>query len=244
MNISASEAVRSGCRAYPTWAAYGVRPKWRTLTPPVVIAGRLSSRYQSVEVTEYVNLDSGEIVLAADAEKYGIRITGAVGQRVLQRDAALSSLKPEARDFARFCLRFRNRRRGVTPGFRELCRRYSELTGKRVDNVRRYLPSLKRAGIMAGESLLGPLFQFAGTSIKAHEHTGEDGRAELVFHTLLAKERNTAAAARLQTEVDAFGYLPYVPEWDAVRSAENAVRVAFDRYTEELHRCDYPMSKG
>ncbi|WP_156437448.1 MULTISPECIES: hypothetical protein [Burkholderia] len=198
--------------------------------PPVMVAGELSSRYQSVEVNDYVNLDTGEVIQAADSEKYGIRIAGAVGHRALQRDAAMSSLKPESRAFARFCLQFRNRRRGVTPGFHELCRWYSELTGKRVDNVRRYLPSLKRAGIMAGESLLGPLFQFAGKSIKAHEHAGEDRRGELTFRTLLAKARNEAVAKRLRMEIEASGRLPYVPEWDAVRFAEHAVRVAFDRY--------------
>lgn len=207
------------------------------MVPPVVIAGKLSSRYQSVEVTEYVNLETGEIVRAPDAEKLGIRIAGAVGQRVLQRDAALSSLKPESRDFARFCLRFRNKRRGVTPGFRELCRWYSELTGKRADNVRRCLPSLDRVGVMAGESLLGPLFQFAGKSTHAHEHIGEDERAELVFHALLAKMRNAAASTCLLLEVEASGCLPYVPEWDAVRSAERLVAEAFKRYVAAGHEC-------
>ncbi len=233
MHLFEADVLFDRRRGYSAWAVFSVRSVWRKLLPPVVIAGKLSSRYQSVEVSEYVNLDTGEIVPAADAEKYGIRIAGAVGQRAIQRAAALSRLKPESRDFARFCLQFRNRRRGVTPGFHELCRRYSEITGKRTDNVRRYLPSLQREGIMAGESLLGPLFQFAGKSTKAHEHCGEDARAVLTFHALIGKIRNAAAAKRLQMEIEATGRLPYVPEWDAVGAAERRVRVAFDGYIEE-----------
>ncbi|MCP3712997.1 hypothetical protein M3I54_39950 [Paraburkholderia sp. CNPSo 3274] len=238
-----AEALREQHRGCLPWAAYSVRPVWRNVVPPVAIAGKLSSRYQSVEVTEYLNLETGEIVRAADAEEHSIRIAGAVGQRVLQRDAALSSLKPESRDFARFCLRFRNKRRGVTPGFRELCRWYSELTGKRADNVRRCLPSLERAGIIAGESLLGPLFQFAGKSTHAHEHIGEDERAEQVLHAILAKMRNAVTSARRHSEVETAGGLPYVPEWDAVRYAEREVAAAFERYVEAQRRCSDLMRR-
>ncbi len=84
------------------------------------------------------------------------------------KERVLNSVRPEVRQFAYFVLAFANKRRGITPGIDRLCHWYADITGKRADNVRRYVPKLEQAGILAGDNLLGPLFQRTGGTARAH----------------------------------------------------------------------------
>lgn len=129
------------------------------------------------KATEFVDMTTGEIVPAESGSMPVLDLR----DKIARQGAALGKLRPEVLEFAYFVLAFRNRRRGITPGVNTLCRWYGELTGKRADNVRRYVSKLEQAGILAGESLLCPLFQLSGGA--ARSHLGEDDRAYVKFLT-------------------------------------------------------------
>lgn len=129
------------------------------------------TRYKAPRIAEYVDMESGEII-AADALKDHPEFTGNLelppefhfSEAVLQRAFILDSLRKEVRGFASFVLAFRNQRRGVTPGVDTLVRWYAQIAGKQASHVQRYVKRLEVAGILAGSSLLAPLFQVAGMS--------------------------------------------------------------------------------
>lgn len=152
--------------------------KFREIETPIMLHSKRVTSYRAPVITEYVDTLTGEILQATelrnDKELWQVMYAS---ERCMQREFILSSLRPEVREFALFVLRFRNQRRGVTPSFEGLVKWYAELSGKRPDNVRRYIPVLTDAGIIAGESLLGPLFQIAGKSVAAGEHLCEDSNA-------------------------------------------------------------------
>ncbi|MGF6921721.1 hypothetical protein [Paraburkholderia sp. 40] len=170
------------------WAVFETVQKWRRLAKPLRVNGLTVTRYQAREAVSYVNLVTGEVIPAADAGKAGLSIAGHVSEKMLRREAILGALRPEARAFAAFCLEFRNSRRGVTPGFDKLCHWFAELTGKRADNVRRLLPALRKAGIMAGESLVGVEWQISGSNKSAAYHLKEDADAKHKFGLMLANK--------------------------------------------------------
>lgn len=123
------------------------------------------------KVTEYIDLMTGEIIPADAAQIPVLDLRG----KQAQKDMVLAKLRPEVRAFAYFFLSYANKRRGITPGINTLCHWYADLTGKRADNIRRYIPELEAAGILANENLLGPLFQRTGGSARAH--LGEEAAA-------------------------------------------------------------------
>jgi hypothetical protein len=140
-----------------------------------------------------------------------------LGESVLLRETALASLRPEVRRFAEFVLKFRNRRRGITPGIDTLVQWYGQYTGARADNVRRYVPRLFDAGVLVGESVVGPLFQYAGKGLAAASHTGEDERAKLIF-------------ANLMLEASAGHSVEGIPAWlEEKADAQQVVRDALAR---------------
>lgn len=152
--------------------------KFREITTPIMLRGKEVTSYRASVVTEYVDTLTGAILQAAELRNSKeLWPVIHASERCLQREFILNSLRPEVREFAFFVLRFRNQRRGVTPGFGQLAKWYAELEGKRADNVRRYINPLEEAGIIAGDSLLGPLFQIAGKSVAAREHLCEDSNA-------------------------------------------------------------------
>jgi len=106
-------------------------------------------------IHEYVDLKTGEIIPASELDIRPLDLATILPARI----KALDSLRPEVRRFASFVLRFANRRRGITPDIGTLCRWYADLNNKRSNDVRRYIPALKKAGILAGDTLLGRLFQ-------------------------------------------------------------------------------------
>lgn len=176
----------------PRFRPYTILHEMRTLRSPIRLNNKTVMRYRAPVVVEYLDMETGEIMPAAVVLKHPeawpeVRCS----ERMLQRDFILNSLRKEVREFALFLLRFKNERRGVTPGVNQIVHWYARLTGKRASNVRRYLEPLKQAGVIAGTSLLGPLFQVAGTRTKASEHLSEDMRAVSEFLVLIMKARNT-----------------------------------------------------
>lgn len=162
----------------PRYIPCTVVKKKRKINPPIKLNGKEVTCYQAPVITEYVDTHTGEI-LEAKGLRNGkeLYLELHFSERCLQREFILNSLRPEAREFALFVLAFRNKRRGVTPGFEQLVKWYAELNGKRADNVRRLIKPLEKAEIIAGDSLLGPLFQIAGKSVTAWEHLCEDSNS-------------------------------------------------------------------
>ncbi|WP_427313044.1 hypothetical protein [Cupriavidus sp. H39] len=122
-------------------------------------------------LADYVDMATGEVIPAAEASIPLLDLR----TKLAEKEAALNSLRPEVRAFAYFVLCFANKRRGITPGIYTLCHWYADITGKRADNVRRYVPKLEQAGILAGENLLGKLWQ--RTAGKPSECMGEEAIA-------------------------------------------------------------------
>jgi hypothetical protein len=185
----------------PRYRPYSITHEMRKLTPPIRINGEKVIRYRAPVVTEYVDMKTGEIIQAAALPK-DLEVWPIVhfSERVLQREFILTSLRKEVREFAVFVLAFRNQRRGVTPGVDELAKWYANLTGQQACHVRRYVPRLEAAGVLAGSSLLCPLFQIAGNNTTTSTHLGEDFRAYANFVLMLIEKR---ASTSLQAILEA-----------------------------------------
>lgn len=204
----------------PTKARYlpwTVVMKFREIDQPIMLKCKKVTSYQAPVITEYVDTHTGEI-LEAKALRDNKELWPAFdfSERCLQRECILNNLRPEVREFALFVLRFKNQRRGVTPGFGQLVKWYAELTGKRADNVRRFIKPLEEAGIVAGDSLLGPLFQIAGKSVAAWEHLCEDSNAYSRLMLILLRQRGMDSGTERDGEP---GWLQFVAQVETTYSA-------------------------
>ncbi|NUU04584.1 hypothetical protein [Herbaspirillum robiniae] len=156
------------------------------------------SRYEAVVITEYVDMETGEILPTSAVKSHkDFWPEIHMGERCAQRGTIISSLRKEVRDFALFVLRFANQRRGITPGIDTLARWYAKLHNFQAQHVRRYIPRLKKAGILAGESLLAPLFQISGKGLAAKAHLAEDAAASLKFLRLAVKRQSPLCTSPL-----------------------------------------------
>ncbi|WP_250512850.1 hypothetical protein [Caballeronia sp. INDeC2] len=183
---------------------YTIEAKWRKLDYPITLGSRNGTsligkakrkrveRYLAPLVVEWFDETTGEILSDPEARtradyRYPVRTS----ERQLQREFILSELRPEVRAFAQFVLKFRNRRRGLTPGIDQLARWYAQLTGKQTGHVRRYIAKLEDAKVIAGRtsSVLYPLWQLAGSSTFPADHLREDIYAEALFLSMLNKSR-------------------------------------------------------
>lgn len=144
-------------------------------------------------VVEYVDMSTGEIVSAQYAKMLGIAEIN-IRMLKLHQDMVLSKLRKEVKDFALFVLLFRNKRRGISPDLDQICSWYAEYTGARKDNIRRYIPILKEAGLLASDVLLMPMFQISGKNTKGSDHLSEDFEAECKFHELLKRRASNVSA--------------------------------------------------
>lgn len=192
--------------------------KFREIETPIMLQGKRVTSYRAPVITEYIDTLTGEILQATelrnDKELWQVMYAS---ERCMQREFILNSLRPEVREFALFVLRFRNQRRGVTPGFEGLVKWYAELSGKRADNVRRYIHALTEAGIIAGESLLGPLFQIAGKSVAAGEHLCEDSNAYSRLVLMRLQQRGIESGIETDGEP---GWLKFIVPSVETHSAE------------------------
>lgn len=175
----------------PRYRPATVAFEWRQFNPPLFINGKKHWRYTLPIITEYVDMTTGEILTAKDIRNQPeawpeVRLS----ENTLRRQAVLNSLRKESRSLALFILAFRNNRRGITPGVDKLVEWYARLHGQRPSNVRRSIRSLEEAGILAGASLLCPLFQFSGKRMRSIEHLGEDSLASIKY-LLKCQERRS-----------------------------------------------------
>lgn len=144
-------------------------------------------------VTEYVDLSTGEIIPSAELNipTLDMRL------KLHARTKALRSMRTEVRRFAVFVLGFANNRRGITPGINTLCIWYAGLHGKRPSDVRRYIPALRNAGVLAGESLLGKQFQRKTAS--SDTVMGEEFDASTRYLRMRMRAQNFDPASGRQT---------------------------------------------
>jgi len=211
--------------------------KFREINSPIMQRGKAITSYRAPVITEYVDTLTGEILpateLTSDKELWPVIHAS---ERCMQREFILNSLRPEVQEFALFILRFRNQRRGVTPCFGQLAKWYAELKGKRTDNVRRYFNPLERAGIIAGESLLGTLFQIAGKSITAREHMSEDSNSYSKIALIQLRQRDIAWERENDNELAS---LKCIAQTDASFNAASFpllpahIRAVINRYVQE-----------
>lgn len=164
----------------------------RDLPEPIIYGGKCIDSYLALKVTEYVDTETGEIFPAKDLLKSKRIREIHAGEFSLMRSTLLAALRPEVRPFAEYVLKFRNARCGITPGINTLATWYAELHGKRASNVRRLIPALYKGGILAGESLASPLFQY-GRGTRGSRLVPEDARAQIVRHGVHQKRRAALA---------------------------------------------------
>lgn len=131
-------------------------------------------------VKEYVDVSTGEILSARRVLQMGIKPYNYAlikQQQVL----VLGLLRKEVLKFANFLLIFRNKRRGISPDLDTICKWYAEAHGMRKADVRRYITPLKECGVLASDTLMGPLFQIAGKNTTAADHLSEDLDASVKY---------------------------------------------------------------
>jgi hypothetical protein len=210
----------------PRYRPYTVTNELRKLSAPIRINGEQIVRYKAPCITEYLDMESGEIIAAAALkDNPDVWPTVRSSERMLQREFILGSLREEVRKFAVFILQFRNQRRGVTPGIDQLVKWYATLTGTEAFHVRRYVKPLEDARIIAGSSVLGPLFQIAGRSVGASKHLGEDAEAARKFMLALMKQH---AASRPEVIREA------APSYAAIVQAVRQTKLIAGEYMEAL----------
>jgi hypothetical protein len=211
----------SEASAASRYQPYTVTNELRKLNAPIRINGEQIVRYKAPCITAYVDMQTGEVIAAKvlkdnpEVLPTDVWPTVRTSERMLQREFILGSLREEVREFAVFILQFRNQRRGVTPGIDQLVKWYAILSGKQACHVRRYVKPLEEAGVVAGSSVLGPLFQIAGKGVSASKHLGEDAEAARKFMLALVKKH-----ASSRPEVIREAMPSYAAIVETVRKAE------------------------
>lgn len=157
--------------------------EWSTRSPELINNPSLSiwsvettSRGKVKRVQEYLDWSTGEVIPVAGTDR-----SNSNRPATERRRKVLKSLRPELRSFAVFVLKFRNKRRGLTPGVDTLCKWYSQVHSKQPQHVRRYLQRLKDVGILAGENVLGKDWQMWDSQARNTDHLGEDVTAWVTF---------------------------------------------------------------
>jgi hypothetical protein len=225
---------------------YIIAAKWRKLDYPIVLGSgsgasiigkakrKRVERYLAPVVTEWRDETTGEILSDAAARArpdycHPIRAS----ERQMQREFILSELRPEVRAFAQFVLKFRNRRRGLTPGIDQLARWYAQLTGKQTGHVRRYIVKLEDAKILGGRtsSVLYPLWQLAGASTFPADHLREDIHAESLFLSMLNERRAADVIASKLSLASTSQHFQPCQQTPLPSDAENAALRNHDRTT-------------
>jgi DNA-binding transcriptional ArsR family regulator len=142
--------------------------------------------WKYLKATEYIDLKTGEILSEKEAQKLGVTELD-YGLYVETRKQILAKLRKEVRQLATFVLKFRNKRRGITPDLSTVMKYYSELNNKRYDNVTRHREDLY-SSIMVDDYLCRPEFQFTGKQVTTKEHTCESSHAGNVLFFELLRE--------------------------------------------------------
>lgn len=173
----------------------------KTVKLPVWIDGKCTNTYLAAEITEFVDVQTGEIVEATKRGQLSSRKPINHAEMLMQRQAALARLRPEVQHFARFVLRFRDQRRGLTPGMDTLVKWYAELHDRRAADVRRLVPALEAGGICVGDCL-HPLFQLVQKRWQRSHFLGELEVANYAYAKLLREKEVRMLIQSMRTSKD------------------------------------------
>jgi len=144
-------------------------------------------RFTRQKVIEYLDPDTGEIIALKHFKQLG-GVEYNYGVFAQERNEILDTLREEVKDFACFVLKFRNKRRGISPNLEKVLEYYSRFSSKRIDNIKsRLLPKLY-GKVLSNDNLLMPPFQFSGKNEKAYSHIAEEFVAENTFIYLMRKK--------------------------------------------------------
>lgn len=152
---------------------------------PILLKGQVSHRVEKLTAT-WIDPKTGDKFTEKEAKALGYPAFD-YGIMILQKEYILSTLSQEARLFAEFVLKFRNKRRSLTPGISELCLWYSKYSGRRSDNIRRNINQLIDAGILSGDNpdVLMPLFQWNDKKAIPTDYLSEMFVAKNTFDKLM-----------------------------------------------------------
>jgi hypothetical protein len=140
--------------------------------------GQVVRSYDAPQL-EVCDLETGEILRL---------VCVYASEKCLQREYVMSRMRAQVRHFAQFVLKFRNFRRGTSPGLDELVRWYADLYDLRSDNVRRYVGTLKDVGFVESENLLSPLFQLSSANMWSSEFLGEECASTGLYSVMRLKK--------------------------------------------------------
>ena len=144
-------------------------------------------RFTRHKVTEFLDLTTGEIISSQKAKKLGVTEYD-YEPLTWERNTILGEFRKEVLDFARFVLKFRNKRRGVSPNVQGVAVYYSKYTGKRADDIQRRIVPKLYGTLLANDTLLMPPFQRNDRSATAAEHIAENTIAEFTFFQLMVRK--------------------------------------------------------
>ena len=138
------------------------------------------------QVTDYVDMTNGEIFSAETVRKMGVRSIRPDAMK--RRWAKLRSLRPEPRTFAEFILRFRNSRCGFLIPLDDIVIWYAKYSEKETHHIRRYFPSLAKAGVLDDDLMLNEDFMINNPRAGKEEAKGDLFRAYNQFDLLMLKK--------------------------------------------------------
>lgn len=172
-----------------------VKNRNKRLQIPILVNGSEVFLIEDYSVKEYVDIKTGEIVKAELVHKECNIKEIDYGVMVMQRQYLLSKLRKEVREFALFVLKFRNKRRGITPTIKVLCQWYAELNDMLPKNVYKYIERLQEGGILSKDNpeVMAPLFQISGTNTKSKDHLSELSNAKTQFTMMLINKSSHLA---------------------------------------------------
>ncbi len=147
-------------------------------------------------VTEFIDTMTGEIIDAKTAQKMGVRSIRPDAR--VRREAKMKSLRKEPRAFAEFILKFRDGRCKFLVGLSELVSLYARMTEKAAEHVRRYLPSLAKAGILEDDHALNEDFMLHNPTAGKAAAKGDAFRASCIAGRLRAGFQGAPKDAQLR----------------------------------------------
>ena len=109
---------------------------------------------------------------------------------MIERQRRLDSLREEVRAFAVFVLHFRNEACGFLVPMDTIKSWYSKYSGKRSDNINRYIQKLIDGGILENEIQLTKVFMLNNPNRSKKDALGDVFRAESKFSILMLSKEN------------------------------------------------------
>lgn len=172
---------------------------------PILLNGKVLHRVEKLTAT-WIDPETGELLTEKQASAEGYPSFDH-GTMFLQKEYILSLLRTPSRNFAYFLLKFRNKRGGLTPDIDTLCEWYSKLNKERLDNVKLFIKSLQKAGVIdiGDKNLLTPLFQIVDKKARKSQYKGEMFIAKTKFVLMMLEKQPITRRKPSRREEDSLG---------------------------------------